>query len=116
MERDIDGGLGERLPVADGGCQRLVHRGRLEDDADAGAPVEACAGRIGPQHLDLAAVARPVALEDLDRGRLACAVGAEQAEDLAGPEVEVDPLQRLELAVALAEAADADDGGHGRRI
>ena len=39
--------------------------------------------RVDAQHLDLARVALAVALEDLDRRRLAGAVGPEESEDLA---------------------------------
>ena len=46
--------------------------------------------RVLAEHLDLAAVAVAVALEDLDRRRLAGAVRAEQAEHLAGADLEVD--------------------------
>ena len=49
-------------------------------------------------------------LEDLDRGRLARAVRAEQAEALAGRDLEGDPAHGLHRAVALAEVAH-DDGG-----
>src|SRR5207248_8688363 len=60
-----------------------VEGGRLQDDADALSPGSVRVLRIGAEYLDLAAVAPPVALEDLDGGRLAGTVGAEQAEDLA---------------------------------
>ena len=56
---------------------------------------------------ELAGAAVVVALEDLDRRRLAGPVGAEEAEDLAGPDLEVDPAHRLVLAVGLAEPPDA---------
>ena len=62
----------------------------------AGPPA---AGR-SPSTSTRAAVALAVALEDLDRRRLAGAVRAEQAEHLAGLDREVDPAQRLEVAVA----------------
>src|SRR5205823_1446858 len=58
-----------------------VHRGRLEDDADPLAPFLGRVLGIRAEHLDAAAVTTPVALEDLDAGRLARAVRAEQAED-----------------------------------
>jgi hypothetical protein len=38
---------------------------------------------IAAEHADLAAVTRAIALEDLDRRRLAGAVGPEKPEDLA---------------------------------
>ena len=49
-----------------------------------------------------------VALEDLDGRRLAGAVRAEQAEDLARLDLEVDPAQRLVRPVRLPQAADGD--------
>ena len=64
--------------------------------------------RIDAEHLDGAAVARAVALEDLDGRRLAGAVRAEQAEHLARLDREVDPAERFVVAVALAEARDRD--------
>ena len=60
--------------------------------------------RVDAEHLDGAGVALPVALEDLDRRRLAGAVRAEQAEHLAGLDREVDAAERLVGAVALAQA------------
>jgi hypothetical protein len=57
---------------------------------------------------DLAAVAGPVALEDLDRGRLAGAVRAQQREDLTPVDVQVDPVHGREVGVALPELADLD--------
>jgi hypothetical protein len=64
--------------------------------------------RIHAEHLDRAVVAVPVALEDLDGRRLARAVRAEQPEDLAVLDREVDPAERLVIAVGLREAADRD--------
>ena len=43
--------------------------------------------------------------EHLDRRRLAGAVGAEEAEDLAARDLEVDPAHGFDLAVALGEAS-----------
>src|SRR6266487_5450497 len=94
----------------------LVHGRRLEDDADPPSPVEIRGRRIGAQHLDVTGIALSVALEYLDRRRLAGAVRTEQTENLAGVELEVDALQRFELAVRLGQAANADDRGHGGRI
>ena len=58
---------------------------------DAVAPARVAVPRIGPSRPDVAGTARAVALEDLDGRRLAGAVGAEQPEDLTGPDLEVDP-------------------------
>ncbi len=94
-----------------GGRQRLVHRRGLEHHADLLAPAAARECGVGAEHLDAAAVPSAVALEDLDGRRLARAVRAEEAEDLAALDVEVDPAHRLERAVRLAQAADGD-GAH----
>src|SRR2546423_787845 len=91
-----------------GGCQRLVHRRGLEHDADLLAPAAAGKRGVDAEHLDAAAVPLAGALEDLDGRRLARAVRAEQAEDLAALDVEADPAHRLERAVRLAQVADGD--------
>src|SRR5262249_29328392 len=49
--------------------------------------------------------------EDPDRGGLARAVRAEEAEDAAGRHVEGDAPQRLDLPVPLDEVLDEDRGG-----
>src|SRR5262249_35464480 len=90
-----------------------VHRGRLEDDADPLAPLAARAAGVDAEDGHVAGVALPVTLEDLDRRRLACAVRAEQAEDLAGADLEAHSLQRDVRAVRLAEGAHLD--GERRR-
>ena len=54
--------------------------------------------RVLAEHADLAAAALAVALEDLDRRRLAGPVGAEEGEDLAGIDLEVDAAHRLEVS------------------
>ena len=55
-----------------------------------------------------------VALQDLDGGRLARAVRAEQGEYLALFDFEADALDGLELAIRLAQLID-DDRGHDLR-
>ena len=62
-----------------------------------------------PEHGRPAAVRRPEALEDLDGRRLAGAVRPEQPEHLAAGHLEVDPVDGLDLAVALDQALDPDD-------
>ena len=71
--------------------------------------------RVEAEHLDLARVAAPVALEDLDGRRLAGAVRAEQPEHLAGGDLEVDPAHGLDAAVRLPQAADRDRCGRSQR-
>src|SRR5262249_24974971 len=87
----------------------------LEHDADALAVGLLLACRIEAEHVDPAAVALAVALEDLHGRRLAGAVRAEQAEDLALLDVERDSAHGLVLAVRLAQFLD-DDRCHSSRI
>ena len=54
------------------------------------------------------ASALAVAFEDLDHRRLAGAVGPEQREHLAARHREVHAVERGQLPVGLAEAADPD--------
>ena len=89
-----------------------IHRGRLEDDADPVAPLGAALLRVDAEDRDGAAVARAVALEHLDRRRLAGAVRSEQAEDLALLDLEVDPADGLDLPVGLVQVVDGDGGRH----
>jgi hypothetical protein len=62
--------------------------------------------RVEPQHADRARGGRPEALQDLQGGGLACAVRAEQAEHLAGSDVEIDAVQDLRGAEAHPQAAN----------
>ena len=56
-------------------------------------------------------VAQP--LEALDRGGLASAVGPEDPEDLASPNLEGDAVDRARGPVGLAQLVDDDDLLHG---
>jgi len=94
----------------------LVHGRGLEHNADPSSPAEAGCLGVRPEHLDLAGIPPTVALEDLDGRRLAGSVRSEQAENLAGADLEVDALDRFEVVVRLRQAANADDRCHGRRI
>ena len=66
--------------------------------------------RVLAEHPDLAGAALAIALEDLDRGRLAGAVGPEEGEDLAGLDLEVDAANGLDSAVGLAQPGRVDRG------
>ena len=70
---------------------------------------------VEAEHPDLAGVGLAEALEDLDGRRLAGAVRAEQAEDLARADLEADAVNRLDLAIVLLQVAYTDDrvGGTG---
>src|SRR5205823_4994151 len=101
---------GERLQALARGQVR-VERGRLQHHADPLAPRCSASARVDAEDLHVAGIPAAVALEDLDGRRLARAVRAEQGEDLAGLDREVDPAERLVVAVALPEARH-DDGRH----
>ena len=72
-----------------------IQRRGLELDADALLELGAVARRVDAEDVALPAVGPIEALEDLDRRRLARAVGAEQAEDLAARDLEADAVDRL---------------------
>src|SRR5579872_649407 len=94
----------ERLPHPD----VAVQPGALEHDADPGPQRARALAGIEPEHLDRAAGALPVTLEDLDRGRLPGAVGPEQSEHLAAADVEFDPPHGLEVSVGLVKIVNLD--------
>ena len=70
------------------------------------------ATRVEAEHPDRARVRAPVALERLDRGRLAGAVRPEEGEHLAGLGGERQPVDGDQVAVPHDEPGDLD-GGHG---
>jgi hypothetical protein len=86
----------------------------LQDDADPLAEPGRLRPRVHAEDADRPAGPLPKAFEYLDGGGLACAVGAEQAEDLARLDLEVDALEHPAVRVAHREAADLDRGAHGR--
>src|SRR3954452_17417511 len=95
-----------------------AHAGALQHDAHPPAQLLRALLGVLAEDGDDAARPRPVALEDLDRRRLARAVGAEQAEDLAERDLEVDAAHGVMVAVALVQVADEDGrcgGAHRRR-
>ena len=62
-------------------------------------------------------VGRPDAGDGLDQRRLAGAVVADEGDDLAGVDVEVDVLERLHRPEALGDPAQLQEGtGAGRRL
>src|SRR5206468_927193 len=94
--------------------QVLEELGLLQHDADPLAEPALAARRVVPENGDVARVALPVALEDLDRRRLARSVRAEQSEDLALADVEADAADGFVRAVRLVEIADGDRRRCGR--
>ena len=89
--------------------------GLLQHHADAGPPGAAGLAGVDAQDAHLAGAAMPVALEDLDGRRLACAIGAEEGEDFTRHDIQVDPRDRFKAAIGHVQVAHADDGGGGRR-
>ena len=84
----------------------------LENDPDPLAKGARSIGRVVAENSDVAAVAAAVALQDLDRRRLARAVRPEQAEHLAGPHLEADAAERLDSVVRLGQVRYDDRIGH----
>ena len=84
------------------------HGALLEHDPDPGAERPRPRRGVDAEHRDAAGVTVAVALEDLDDGGLAGAVGAEQPEDLALPHREAQTADRLEAPVRLPEPLDGD--------
>ena len=87
--------------------ERIDPRG-LQDDADPAPQLGRTLRRVVPQDRHVPRRAVPIALEDLDGGRLAGAVRPEEGEDLAGVDGQVDPGDGLDVAVRLAEVRDDD--------
>jgi hypothetical protein len=94
--------------------ERLVHGdlvGKVRGlEANTDPVLEPLLLPIGIEVEDLHIARRPgpQTLEDLDRRGLAGAVRSEQAEDFPGPHFEVDPFDRFEIAVCLAQPAHVD--------
>ena len=105
-------GAGERLARG----QQVQAPGRLQHDADPVAPLEAGPLRVGAEDAHVAGVARPEPLGDLDGGRLAGAVRAEQREALAGADVEVEPVDGGPPRVGLGESPDGDRVCHASSV
>ncbi len=86
-----------------------VHPALLQDDADALAPLAGRMRGVLAEDRDLARRALAIALEHLDRRGLAGAVRAQEGEDLAPLDGQVQATDGLEVAIGLAQARDADD-------
>ena len=100
---------GVELENLEGGEVGLDRR-FLEHHADPVAPGERSVPRILAEHESLASGPVAVPLQDLDRGGLAGAVGAQEGDDLAAVDVEVDAPHRLHRPVRHAQPAHADRG------
>src|SRR5262249_12619996 len=94
-------------------AQLLGETGLLERDADALPQVVGVRVPAPPEHLDLARRRRLQAFEDLDRRRLPGAVGAQKAEALPRPDLEIetiDGVDRPSPALEPLPEPDATDG------
>src|SRR3546814_19070123 len=88
---------------------------RISDWSSDVCSSDLIADRIVPVDGDRARRRRHDAADDADQRRLARAVGAEQRENLAAFDVEIDRLQRAEATViGLADARDRRDREIGR--
>ena len=118
MGLDASGDLGLRHAAdaeAEGDVlgDRLVRPDRvaLEDQRHAapfGRHHHAGAGQHAAVDHDLARGRLDEAGDELQRGTLAAAGGAEQGEHLAGADLEIDAVKRDDRAIGFAEAAHAD--------
>ena len=87
-----------------------VERRVLEDQADAAADVVPLGAHVVAGDPGAAGGRPGQRAQDLDRGGLARAVGAEEAEGLARLDPEVDAADGLDVAVPLLQAGDLDGG------
>src|SRR5262245_2794405 len=92
--------------------QRGEQRPILEQDAPAALDVDAilrCQSfGVAAEQLDLAHVGFDQPGDDAEQHRLALAGAADNGEDLAAIDVEIEPVPNLIAAEALGEPADAD--------
>ena len=99
---------GVDVEVATAG-QRAVDDRILEDDAACPPGCERLGRDVEAREARRARRGRDRRRQHPDRGRLACTVGAEQAEDLSGGDLEVDALHRLDAAgIGLAKPLHFD--------
>ncbi len=86
----------------------------LRHQADAGTRGAVVAHDVVPVGQHTAGAGVDQAADDADQGGLAGAVGAEQREDLATPDLKIHLFERLETAgIGLAQALDGNDRSHG---
>ena len=102
--------LGDPEPVRQPGALQLA--------ADLLSHPVGVPDRVQAQHPDLTRVLAPQPLEDLDRRGLAGTVGADQTEDLAVMDGEVEVVDDGPAVVGLGEPANGDDwlGRAGRGL
>jgi hypothetical protein len=101
------------------GHPRLDPAAALEHQPDPRPVVAAGGRRVGTEHGDGPVIGPPVALDDLDRRRLAGAVRPEQGEDLARGDPEGEVADDGPAVICLGQPGDldrrphpVDDGAH----
>src|SRR5690349_21395401 len=88
--------------------QLLVELRLLQRDADALAQLTRILLPCQAEDLDVAAVGRCEAFENLDRRRLAGAVRPKQTEALAAPHRQIQTINGFHVGVVLPEVATRD--------
>jgi hypothetical protein len=96
--------------------QVAVDRGELAGQPDDPAKRARVAHDVVAGHGGPATVGREEGRQDPDRGRLAGSVRAEQAEDRALLDAQVDAGQGVHVAVRLGQAHRFDRQGHGSSV
>jgi hypothetical protein len=97
--------------------ERFEHRQLVGELRLLKLDAEPLAERLGivapaqAEHLDVTTVGRGEAFADLDRRGLAGAVRPEQAETLAGPDLQLDAVDGDDILERLPEIAHAQRGG-----
>jgi hypothetical protein len=97
-----------------GAGERLVERRVLAGQPDELADLVRLGGDVVAEHRRAAVVRRDQGGEDADDGGLAGAVRAEEAEDGAGGDGQVDAVHRRGGTEALGQAAGDDGVGRAR--
>ena len=111
----VEGAVGRQDLAAEedvgGGIDVVGQRQRLVDRLDAVAlgVARRCDVGLLAVDVDLAGIGPVGAGQDLDQGRLAGAVMAEQADDLAGMEIDRHVVDRLDAAEGDGDVAHLDE-------
>jgi hypothetical protein len=99
---DVLGHRERRVEIA---AESLRHVG----DARADAAAMTAAGHIAAQHLDAAGLQAARTCHQRQQARLADTIWADQSDDAAGREIEVDGIERGDGAVTQADGVQSGD-------
>jgi hypothetical protein len=121
VEHLVRGPVGHAVQRGEGadllaGGQPLEERRRLQLDADAGEQVRVPRPGRRAEQADRAAVGFAKTLDNLQQGGLPRTVGPEDAEELAGLDLERDAVHGMSVPVPLFDVCDDDGGSHGRHL